>query len=179
MNYLKKVQKFHHPPDRSIITKDLEGEIDYIDSFKINWQNSSNYSVDYLTAALFSFFPGWVWALLKLRDFIVKPFGIQTGLDSEPPILNRSLRYNVGQKAVAFTVINRSESEIVMAEDDKHLYFRISVFSVSGTEKDPNEIFLTTIVQFHNALGKLYFIPVKPFHQLIIRSLLKHFLKTH
>ena len=44
MNYLKKVQKFHHPPDRSIITKDLEGEIDYIDSFKINWQNSSNYS---------------------------------------------------------------------------------------------------------------------------------------
>ncbi|MDR1119950.1 MAG: DUF2867 domain-containing protein [Dysgonamonadaceae bacterium] len=29
-------------------------------------------------------------------------------------------------------------------------------------------MYLTTIVRFHNVWGKIYFLPVKPFHRLIL-----------
>jgi len=41
-----------------------------------------------------------------------------------------------------------------------------------------NNVYLTTIVKFHNIWGKLYFAPVKPFHKLIIKTLLENFSNT-
>ena len=58
-----------------------------------------------------------------------------------------------------------------MAENDKHLNFRTSVLI---DRKEPlSHIYLTTIVKFNNIWGRLYFIPVKPFHRIIIKTLLK------
>jgi hypothetical protein len=107
---------------------------------------------------------------MKLRDIIVKGFGLKTG-DKNDIIIEP--HYSIGSKAVYFTVLDRNENEIVMAENDKHLNFSTSVM----VEKDPasSTINLSTIVQFNNFFGSLYFLPVKPFHRIIIKSLLKKY----
>jgi hypothetical protein len=172
---MKSVEHYNHKPDNSIIDRDIDEIIHYLDSFSIQFRNPARYSVDYLTTLLFSSVPGWVKALLNLRDFLVRPFGLKTGLIPEQESIDLSIYYNIGDRAIFFPVIDRSESEIVMAENDRHLYFRTSLFfektSVEGLEK----VYLTTLVKYHNMSGKLYFMPVKPFHRLIMRSLLKQF----
>ena len=81
------------------------------------------------------------------------------------------------KRAILFSVIDRSETEIVMAEDDKHLYFRTSLFVEETSDQNRENVYLTTLVQFHNIWGKLYFSPVKPFHKLIMKALLTNFSK--
>ena len=178
MANMKKILEYSKQPANSIISKDIKGDIHYIDSFGIEINNTNSYSIDYLVALVFSSIPGWTRVLLKLRDFLVKPFGLETGLVPEQKALDASLRYNIGDRATFFPVIDRSESEIVMSEDDKHLYFRISLLVEKNSHHNLDVIYLTTLVQFHNIWGKLYFAPVKPFHKMIMRSLLKKLSQT-
>jgi hypothetical protein len=95
--------------------------------------------------------PRWVAALLRLRHAIVGVFGLKTG-----------------GADTAFPVISQTESEVVTGLADKHLNFRAAL------TKDPaaGTIFLTTVVHFNNIWGRLYFLPVKPFHKIIMRTLL-------
>lgn len=125
---MKTVKRFHKKPENSIIDRDMSGDSHYVDSFSVKCKNSKHYSIDYLTASLFSSIPVWVRMLLNLRDFLVKPFGLETGIIPEQEALDTSLHYNIGDRAIFFPVIDRSECEIVMAEDDKHLYFRTSLY---------------------------------------------------
>lgn len=152
-------------PEKSIISKDF-GKIHYSDSYKI--QVTSNETVDAITTKIFSV-PQWVKGLLKFRNSIVKVFGLKTDSKTEKP----SPYYPIGSKAILFTVTDRNEFEIVMAENDKHLNFRTSVMIEKVGEI--TLVYLTTIVKFNNSLGRLYFLPVKPFHKLMIKSLLKRY----
>lgn len=175
---MKTVNCFHKKPYNSIIDRDMNGEFHYIDSLSVECKNSNHYSVDYLTALFFSSIPVWVRMLLNLRDFLVKPFGLETGTIPKQEALDTSLHFNIGDRAIFFPVIDRSECEIVMAKDDKHLYFRTSLYIESTSDQNMDTVYITTIVRFHNICGKLYFAPVKPFHKLIIRALLKKFSHT-
>ena len=130
-------------------------------------------SVDKITSDLFKT-PKWVHYLLKIRDLIVKPFGIKTSDEIEVKVESH---YPIGSKAVFFTVIDRNKNEIVMAEDDKHLNFRTSVM-IEKDGKNTN-IYQTTIVQYNNFFGRFYFFFVKPFHRIIIKKGLKTYLKDN
>ena len=174
---MRKVQKLINIPDNSIIQKNIIGIINYADSFCIKISNPKNYSIDYLTALLFTSIPQWVQLLLKLRDVLVKPFGLATGMFPEQGTLNSSLKYKIGDRAIFFPVVDRSSSEIVMAEDDKHLYFKTSLYIEKSKIDNSDTAYLTTLVQFHNFFGRLYFAPVKPFHKIIMRRLLINFSK--
>jgi hypothetical protein len=68
-----------------------------------------------------------------------------------------------------FTVSARNGNEIVMEEDDKHLTFGTSVL----IDREQSEIYLTTVVKYHNWGGRLYFIPVKPVHRMLVKSQIK------
>lgn len=89
-----------------------------------------------------------------------------------------NFKYEPGEQLGLFKIFSKSENEIVMGEDDKHLNFRISLL----LEKDTNDnakkdITISTTVEFNNWFGKLYFLPVKPFHKIIVPSLLRGILK--
>ncbi len=171
---MKNITEFRSKPDHSIIDKNIDGNIHYVDSYCAAFDNKMEYSVDYLTALFFSSVPGWVRMLLKLRDTLVAPFGLEVGMIPERETIDASVRYDIGGRAIYFSVIERTESEIVMAEDDKHLYFRTSVFIDRTSDRGRSNIYITTIVKFHNFWGRLYFLPVKPFHKLIVKTLLKN-----
>jgi|SRR5690554_4468092 len=159
---MKKVVKLDFVPEKSLILNGF-GKIDYSDTYKIKI-TSNEYSVDKITTDIFKT-PKWVDNLMK-----VKVFGLKTS-DKNDNLIEP--HYSVGSKAAYFTVLDRNKNEIVMAENDKHLNFRTSVM----VEKDAasGTIYLSTIVQFNNFFGWLYFLPVKPFHRIIIKSLLKKY----
>ncbi len=161
-------------PENSIITENFPGLVDYIDSFSIRIKNLNNDTVDYLAAKLFTSWPPWAGHLLTLRNVLVKPFGLETGPMPVVKAIDPSVYYPVGERAVFFTVIDRNTSEIVMAEDDSHLYFRTSLFIDQHHNKGFDTVHMTTLVRFHNRGGRFYFLIIKPFHKWIIKVILKN-----
>lgn len=56
---------------------------------------------------------------------------------------------------------------------DKYLNFHISMWCGEFKE-NKQELRITTAVNYNNTLGKLYFSIIKPFHRIIILSILKN-----
>jgi hypothetical protein len=144
-----KPHKINTLPYNTLITNGLS-KFDYWDSY-IVVKNTSE-SIGAIKSRVFAL-PVWVTILLKLRNnLFVKPFGLNTGSHEIPTLFI-------------------SKDEIVAGEDDKHLYFRISVLKKENHVGA--EIYLTTIVKFNNRWGRLYFTLIKPFHKVIVKTLLK------
>jgi hypothetical protein len=110
-----------------------------------------------MAAALhvFGHSPAWVTVLLNLRNRIVGLFG----LIHEPPAANA-----IGM----FPIISQTADRVVLGFDDRHLDFRIIV----NLRRAENALLLTTLVQPHNIWGRVYLAIVKPFHRLIVPTML-------
>jgi len=139
-------------PDNSVIASDF-GKIDYCDTYRV--VKATNDTAKKIAAEIFKL-PEWVKWLLNIRNSIAGVFGLKTGKEIRE-----------GQTAF-FQIIEQRENEMVMGENDKHLDFRASVL----IDRENSIIYLTTIVRFNNIFGRLYFIPVKPFHKIIVKSCL-------
>lgn len=147
---------------------------DYADSFKNRLDDKNdNINLESFGTAFFSSGPGWIGKLLNLRNRIVTVFGIKTGgkLRDRKEILN-DFKGEVGEKIGLFKVFDRSDNEIVLGEDDKHLDFRVSLF-LAKAEGDKKDLIIATIINFNNWFGRLYFLFVKPFHKLIVPTMLR------
>ncbi len=168
---MSKVVKLKELPPNSIINESF-GKSDYIDTYKVPIHNNQNFSIDYITALFFTSLPSWIKNLLSFRNFLVKYFGLKGGDINKLQEPDKSIYYSVGSEAVIFKVHSRNENEIVMADNDKHLNFRTSIL-IEKTDKGYDYLYSATIVHYNNILGRLYFLPVKPFHKMIIKTMLK------
>ena len=92
--------------------------------------------------------PGWAAALLRLRNTLVRPFGLKTGDEANP----------------IFPTCHESEDELILGTDDRHLNFRIGLLRQDG------QLFMATWVHPHNLWGRAYLRLVMPFHILISRG---------
>lgn len=160
------------PPTNSII-KESFGNIDYQDCYCIAIHNLQHYSIDYLAGSFFISSPEWINKLLVFRNFIVSFCGLKGGIIDKTRQLAPSVYYPKGSKVVMFNVCDRNDHEIVMAEDDKHLNFKTSIMIEKGIDTDIVKLYSSTIVHYNNIWGRLYFLPVRPFHQLIVKASLK------
>jgi hypothetical protein len=139
-------------------------KIEYSDEFARNISAGKKFTMDdVITASNDLAFPGWVRFLFRLRDAIVGWFGVKT-MNEHVPSANDSFGL--------FPVLQRTDNEIIAGADDKHLNFRVVIRLVS-TEGQLHRLSLLTLVQFNNIYGKIYFVPVKPFHKIIVPILLK------
>jgi hypothetical protein len=162
---MSKIVSLKEIPSNSILLEGF-GRIDYFDSYRIT--QSTHLSVDKIATEIFRM-SGIVAVLMKVRDSIVRLFGLTVSRNEAP----EQDYYPVGSKLMIFTVSARNGNEIVMEEDDKHLKFRTSVL----VDREKSEIYLTTVVKYNNWGGRLYFIPVKPVHRIIVPLQLKRILK--
>lgn len=164
---MKLIEKQNKVPTHSIILKKGQfGKLNYSDAYRVIVKPGK--PVDAILNQVFKS-PRWAEVLMTLRDSIVKNFGLKTG--NATAVKNY---YEVGDKAYIFTVTDRNETEIVMAEDDKHLNFRTSV-SIIQAHPDC-EVYLTTIVHYNNFFGRVYFFFVKPFHRRIMKECMRNLL---
>lgn len=157
---MNKVFKLKTYPENTQVYADMD-RVDYFDSYMIV-KNTPD-SVSEITRKVLKS-PAWVEMLTTLRDFLVKPFGLKTG-DEIRAEGDADYEFDFAP------VLYRSEQEIVMGMNDKHLYFRMSVLKVAQHEN--SQLFLTTVVRFNNVGGRIYFGLIRLFHGLIVRTMLK------
>ena len=118
---------------------------------------------DILVASTTFVFPWWITFLMTTRDWIVGWFGLKTSKQ-----IKATNRYSFG----LFPILARSGDEVIAGEDDRHLNFRVVIRLIedaSGVQR----VAFRTLVQFNNTLGRIYFIPVKPIHKVIVPALLR------
>jgi hypothetical protein len=154
------------------------GDIHFVDLYTIPQITNTSRTVDELTALFFSINIPFLQSLLLFRKLIVKPFGLKADIIKEQtPLYIRT--YEVGQKIGYFTIASKTDNEIVIEEYDKHLTFRI-YNSLITNEDGTMSFHNSTIVHYNNTLGRIYFFFVKPFHKLIVSTLIhKMILQLH
>ncbi|MDR1182148.1 MAG: DUF2867 domain-containing protein [Bacteroidales bacterium] len=158
---MSKIVSLKEISPKSIILEGF-GSVDYFDSYMLS--QSTHLSVDKIATEIFKM-SGIGAVLMKVRNSIVLLFGLTvSGNEAQ-----EQDHYPVGSKLMIFTVSARNENEIVMEENDKHLKFRTSVL----VDREKSEVYLTTVVKYNNWGGRLYFIPVKPVHKMLVKSQFK------
>lgn len=146
---------------------------DYIDSYSADI-NAKPLTIEQVGKSFFMASPDWVNALLLLRDKVVGLFGLKTGSDANNKNkLIANFKCEVGERVALFKVFDKNENEVIFGEDDKHLDFRVSLF----LDKQKDTLTVSTLVKFNNWMGRLYFIPVLPFHKLIVPLIIKGMVK--
>ena len=143
---------------------------DYTDVFHCEIPTGAAFSPDDLMVSFWTVMPGWVNALFKLRNLIVKPFGLKGDSKKLTDELADAIRTG---KLIA--VPAKNDRETVIKLTDKHLDAYLSVY----LEKEAAAPSATaiTLVHYHNRLGKVYFFFIKPFHKVIVKSMLKNTIK--
>lgn len=166
-------------PQESVLT--TEKEFNFIDGYKADFNDETNeIDIQKIGKLFFSASPKWIDKLFGLRNKIVKLFGLKVaGNTSEREKQLENFKCEPNEQIGLFKVFHKSNSEIILGQDDKHLDFRVSLFlqqkELNTTKK---QLTISTSVKFNNRFGKLYFIPVRPFHKFIVPTMLKGIMKN-
>ena len=131
----------------------LNKYFDYTDNFSEVVRTIRPISAEELAARFFCT-PQWIIALMKVRNAIIKPFGLK------------------GEKNLSDLVIVESDSLATISKSDRHLDFVIA-FMTERRMNDSVYLSVCTKVRYNNRMGKFYFTIIKPFHKLICKILLK------
>lgn len=154
-------------PETKLIKEALP-KIDFTDTFSTtNHQDT----LETITHLIFGKEPKWVTLLFKIRNAIVKLFGLKTEMPKDG-----NTQFKVGSYIGFFQIYNIIENEVLLGADDSHLKFRVSI--LNSQEKDFN-IKVTTLVQYNNTFGKIYMTIIKPFHCLVVKSMIKNAHKSN
>lgn len=166
-------------PDYSILKKD-EKSFHYIDCFQSqNISISADYDVISLGKLFLTSGPKWADSLMLIRDKVVGVFGLKTSnqLTAEAKDPNH-FKFQVGDQLDIFKVYAITENEIILGDDDKHLGFRVSLLlDCKNIDIEKKKILITTAVEYKNIFGRIYFLPVKPIHKLIVKGTLKEIIR--
>ena len=161
-----------HIPHGSLIAQAFATP-DYADAYAIRLPTESATDVDSVVRTLFTAHPRWIDALMALRNKLVRLIGQKTPPRGAHEREIRKIRnLQPGSVAGIFHVLARNDDEIVLGEDDRHLDFRLSV--LVRRQAGVAWAVVTTVVRFNGRWGRAYFVPVRPFHQLIIPAMLRN-----
>lgn len=155
-------------PEQSVLNNNQL--YDYVDAYQIVISSTKNISADALAKAFFSSDLKWIKVLFEFRNKIVAVFGLKTGKEAVRQNLPAS--YKVGTSVGLFKILEKTENEIIMGENDRHLDFKVSLLA-QQIENTNSSITVSTVVNYHNWFGKFYFFFVKPFHKRIVPVMLK------
>ena len=158
-----------HLPSNSLL---VGTSFDYIDSFCTQFQ-APKVELNSITIcrAFFNSSSLWIKKLFYLRNRIVSVFGLKTGKAHGQNSL-KEFNAEIGDRLGFFKLFDKRSNEIILGEDDKHLNFRISLLWET-TAPAWNMITISTAVHYKNRFGKIYFWIIKPFHKIIVVSMLK------
>ncbi len=143
--------------ENKLISKYLPA--DYADCFSKKISASRQINAAELFESVFNYRPPWLKFLYKVRNFLGKPFGIKTN------------------GSFGDFIIEQTANEIVLHSKNKHLNFYVSLFCSCKTENGQTAS-ITTLVNFNNIMGRVYFAAIWVFHKLIVSSLFKRAVKN-
>lgn len=138
------------PTPASSALRNALPRVDYFDAYSADLPEGAPTDPHVWVDRLFAEPPRVFRLLLGARDRLVGVAGLKKGRTPFPELLS-------------------TDEEVVLGVDDLHLDFRV------GVQVAPNGRRLTvgTVVQFHNLFGRLYFLPVRPVHGVVVRRMLR------
>ena len=154
------------------IQANLVSDTDYSDTFKGIISSDKNLKLEIIVQHFFTFSPVWIKFLFRLRDFLVRPFGLKTAKDDETESMEKGINLSKGSTLGLFEVIDGTDDEVLFYYSDSHLvawFFILVIRQINYSEVE-----FTTLVHYNNLLGRIYFFFIKPFHKLIVKSQLKN-----
>jgi Protein of unknown function (DUF2867) len=114
--------------------------------------------------------PRWVDDLMAIRNRIVRLFGLKD-VGAMKAVTKASDAYKVGDRLGIFSIFGKTEKELLLGIDDRHLDVRVSVLK-SERNGLPHYV-VSTVVHVHNLLGRLYMAPVGRIHPFVVRSMMR------
>lgn len=156
-------------PKNSELSKNLNGSY-FSDSYSFTSNKKDRVSLQiWLDHA--SKTPSWVNFFMSSRNKIVSLFGLKD-LGALGDLNSGKLvsEYTIGDRVGIFTLLFLSDNEVILGDSDKHLNVKVSVYKEST---ESNIISISTVVQVHNYVGKIYMLFVKPLHKLIVPASIK------
>jgi len=161
-------------PEQSGLLPSLN-RVDFADAYEAPLRYP-NIDIGDAYLAIFDFAPAWVRGLMSLRGFIALRLGLAHPFNGQPLAHAQKPQLQPGVRTGPFTVQSLKSDCVIVGDDDTHLSFRISVLK---TERD-GQWFITvsTGVEIHNRLGKIYMFVVKPFHRFLARFMVRQALNA-
>lgn len=151
------------PPDSTLALR--YAGADLLDAYAIALPERASGDIAALARAVLGEQAGWVRALMRVRDGVMGLFGVKTS-----KAIGRAAEARREGHIGFFPVRGRSERELIVGEDDRHLDFRASVLLRAGADGVGRELVATTVVHCHNRLGRVYLRVIGPFHRVIVRG---------
>jgi hypothetical protein len=105
----------------------------------------------------------WIRLLLGLRDALVAGFRVKTTRE-----VRRAAIADKAERIDFFRILARTDRELILGEDDRHLDFRLSLLLRARPDGSGDELVATTVVRCHNALGRVYLALIARFHRLVV-----------
>jgi len=161
------VQKIDLP--NATLAAQAFSQIDYADAYRMRLPASAPNDLDTVAHAALGTAPRWITLLMRIRDRLVGMLGLKTAGRSAW----RGHRHlQAGDQLGIFRVFDRRANELLLGEDDRHLDFRISMLVCD--DQGANWVIIVTVVRFNSWLGRAYFLPVRPFHKLIVPAMMRN-----
>lgn len=120
-------------------------------------------------AALFSYQPGWITFLYRVRAVFVRLLGMrQEGMPRPMKMRPEDVPMTPGGPAAFFTVVAAQEDRYLFAEVvDTHLTAKLGVV-VAPLDHERRRFYVVTVVHYHKWTGPVYFNVIRPFHHLVV-----------
>jgi hypothetical protein len=153
--------------------------------FEIYFQNADHIDVKTIESdidlrsfisGMLSYYPWWMVSLYRIREFLVGILGLVRHEKPEilPSIKPEDLSFTPGEKASFFIVRDAKEDKYWVSEtpDDKHL---TALFGVIAEKLSSNctRYHVFTSVRYLHWTGPVYFNLIRPFHHMVVWSMMK------
>jgi hypothetical protein len=149
-------------PSNSVLAP-LYAGADLLDAFAIRLPADASDDLEVLARAAFERQAWWIRALTRVRDVVMVTVGVKS---SRAVGLAAAAR---GPVIGYFPVLSKSETELVVGEDDRHLDFRVTI-QLRADAANGRELVVGTVVHCHSRLGRIYLTAIAPFHRAIARA---------
>ena len=148
---------------------------DFVDSFVGSINDEQDViGLQEVMTAFYGTKSSWISRMMALRNSLVKPFGLKTGEEDGNKEVLKLVEMKKGHQIGIFKVFDITDNEIILGEDDKHLNFKVSILLEKASDATfQKTLSISTLVKFNNKVGQIYFMVIKPFHKIIVSSMLK------
>jgi len=122
-------------------------------------------------AGMFSYYPGWLQNLYRIRWGFVRLLGMkQEGIPQPMQMQPEDVSMTPGGKMAFFTVTLAEANRYWVAEaSESHLTAYLAVI------REPlvvgNRFYVLTIVHYHRWTGPVYFNVIRPFHHIVVQKM--------
>jgi hypothetical protein len=127
-------------------------------------------------SGMLSYYPWWVVSLYRIREIIVVLLGLVRHERPEalPSIQPEDLSFEPGENASFFMVRDAKEDRYWVSEtpEDKHLRAFLGVVA-EKLYRDHSRYHVFTCVQYLHWTGPVYFNLIRPFHHMVVKSMMK------